>query len=119
MLRLCSYPLLHSLIANRGKMGTSMWQGLEIGYIGAMSRKAALYFREGWERGGGGEGGCFCISPDQYSNGISSPLRCKFDLLHVVFSGEYEQQQNSFREHTREQHVTIGELLAYQCLVKV
>ena len=90
-----------------------MWQGLEIGYWNH-AKETALYFREGW-----GGGGCFCISPDQYSNGISSPLRCKFDLLHIVFSGEYEQQQDSLREHTREQTVTIGELLAYQCLVKV
>ena len=92
-------------------MGTSMWQGVKIGYIGTMSRKTALYFREGWE--------VLCISPDQYSNGLSSPLRCKFDLLHNVFSGEYEQRQNSLREHTREQTVTIGELLAFQCLVKI
>jgi len=40
-------PLLHSLTANRAKMGTSMWLGLEIGYIGTMSRKTALYLREG------------------------------------------------------------------------
>ena len=42
-------PLLHSLTANRAKMGTSMWQGLKIGYIGTTSRKTALYFRKGWE----------------------------------------------------------------------
>jgi len=54
MLRLCTYPLLHSLTANSAKMGKSMWQVLEIGYIGTMSRKTALYFREGWGRRGGG-----------------------------------------------------------------
>ena len=38
------------------------------------------------------------------------------DLIHIiiiVFSGEYERQQNSLREQTREQQVTVGEVLAY------
>ena len=38
------------------------------------------------------------------------------DLIHIiiiVFSGEYERQQNSLQEQTREQQVTIGEVLAY------